>query len=202
MRRRGLLIAGTGAAIFGISFLVANSIVESNLVGPEAPDMSSMFESMFNTVTDEIRVAPGDSVQVPYDIRASDKPTLWATHILDHRPGDSLLIVISDIFGDEHGRFVQKEEVKMDMVTAGQDAGALNFIITNTGDTTISVVAMFAEDPDSGMFDPDSLVMSTMVPLAISATMLLVGLIVTVIGMAIFLIDLRRQQRRDDWPGN
>lgn len=203
MRRRGLLIAGAGAVIFGISFLVANSIVESDLLGPGAPDVSSIFESMFDTVTDEIRVAPGESVQVPYEIRVSDEPILWAVQILDYRPGDSLLITISDVFGDEHGRFVQKAEVKMDIVAASQDADTLRFFIMNTGDTTLSAVAMFVEEPDSEMFDSDSPIMSMMVTLAVSAFMLVIGLIVIVIGTAIFLIDLRRQQkmRQDDWPG-
>ena len=53
---------------------------------------------------------------------------------------------------------------------------------------------MFAEDPDNSevLSDPNSPLMSTLIPLAISGIILIIGVIVIIAGAVLTLVDWRK----------
>jgi len=198
MRRRGLIITGVGAVMLVAAFLSADAMIMSDLAGPAAIDISTILEGMFDMTTDEIRITSGESVDIPYHITRTDMPMMWAVQIIDYRPGDRLSITPSDEFGDSRQYSVvsQNEEIKFEVLEP--KSSDIIFSITNAGDDTIGVVLMIAEDPESGAFNPDSPVMSLVVPLAVMGFMLLLGLIVMIVGVVIVIVDLRRLKMQYD----
>lgn len=199
MRRRGLAIAAGGAAIFFISAISMEMIIESDFSGPVGFDIERMLDDMFDEITPEMSVMPGGSERVSYVIESDDTVLLWAVHINDYEEGDSAELVIYDAIGQEREREFLAGEIQFQVIDWAE-AGTLDFEIENTGREPISVVVMFSDNPDdSEMFaDPNSPLNRVFVPLLVSSVFMLLGLIVSIIGVAIFLVDMKRHQQRTD----
>ena len=192
MKKRGLLIVIIGMTLIGISSLIAVSAVSSDITSPNDLTMAAMFEEMFDEVTEEIQIIPGESVYVPYDVYSYDTSLLWGIQIIDYQSGDKLSINISNIFGDDYGKFVISEPILFEALEITQ-SDALSFEITNTGSQTVNIVAMFSEDPanSNALSNPDSPVMNMIIPLLISGFLLVVGIIILIIGVIVILVDLK-----------
>jgi hypothetical protein len=117
---------------------------------------------------------------------------LWGIQIVDYESGDKLSIDISNIFGDNYGKFVISEPVLFEALEITQ-SDALNFEITNIGSQTVNVVVMFSEDPanSNALSNPNSPVMNMVVPLLISGFLLVLGIIISIIGVIVILVDLK-----------
>ena len=192
MKKRGLVITIIGMAFIGISLSIAVSAVPSDITSPNDLSMAAMFEEMFDEVTEEIQIIPGESAYVPYDVSSYDTSLLWGIQIVDYKSGDKLSIDISNIFDDDYGKFVMSEPVLFEALEITQ-SDALNFEITNIGSQTVNVVVMFSEDPanSNALSNPDSPVMNMVVPLLISGFLLVLGIIISIIGVIIILVDLK-----------
>lgn len=192
MKKRGLVITIIGMAFIGISLSIAVSAVPSNITSPNDLSMAAMFEEMFDEVTEEIQIIPGESAYVPYDVSSYDTSLLWGIQIVDYKSGDKLSIDISNIFGDNYRKFVISEPVLFEALEITQ-SDALNFEITNIGSQTVNVVVMFSEDPanSNALSNPDSPVMNMVVPLLISGFLLVLGIIISIIGVIVILVDLK-----------
>jgi len=192
MKKRGLVITIIGMAFIGISLSIAVSAVPSDITSPNDLSMAAMFEEMFDEVTEEIQIIPGESAYVPYDVSSYDTSLLWGIQIVDYKSGDKLSIDISNIFGDNYGKFVISEPVLFEALEITQ-SDALNFEITNIGSQTVNVVVMFSEDPanSNALSNPDSPVMNMVVPLLISGFLLVLGIIISIIGVIVILVDLK-----------
>ena len=192
MKKRGLIITITGLMFIAVSLSIAVSTVPSNITGPNDLSMASMFEEMFDEITNEIQIMPGDSAYLTYDTYSYGAPLLWGIQITDYTSGDALSINISNIFGDDYGKFVMSEPILFEALELVQ-SDSLNFEIKNTGSRTVNVIVMFSEDPENSdaLSNPDSPVMNMIMPLLISGFLLILGIIVTVIGMLVILVDLK-----------
>jgi hypothetical protein len=192
MKKRGLVISIIGMTFIGISLFIAVSAVPSDITSPNDLSMAAMFEEMFDEVTEEIQIMPGESIYVPYDTSSYDTSLLWGIQIIDYESGDKLSINISNIFGDDYGKFVISEPVLFEALEITQ-SDTLNFEITNTGSQTANVVVMFSEDPanSNALSNPDSPVMNMVIPLLISGFLLVMGIIILIIGVIIILVDLK-----------
>jgi len=117
---------------------------------------------------------------------------LWGIQIIDYQSGDNLSINISNIFGDDYGKFVISEPILFEAIEIIQ-SDTLSFEITNTGSQTANVVVMFSEDPanSNALSNPDSPVMNMVIPLLISGFLLVVGIIILIIGVIVILVDLK-----------
>jgi len=203
MKRRGLYTACAGTVLFGVSLLAANSVAESNFMGPAGFDVSSIFDGMFDMVTDEITIIPGATERVSFAVESDGVPVIWAVHMTDYEPGDSLSIAAYGPSGNAYGRSTQIDEVTFEAVEQARE-GPVDIEITNTGPEPVTITVMFSEDPEnSEMFmDPDSPLNKLIFPLVIAGAALIAGLVVVIAGIVIFLMDMRRQQRVnrfDDW---
>ncbi|MBT8173821.1 MAG: hypothetical protein KJN83_07200 [Nitrosopumilus sp.] len=193
MKKRGPIISIIGLGLIIISLSVASSIVPNNI--SEINNFSnSLFEEMFDEITDEIQIMPGDSTYFSYSTFSSDVPLLWGIRITDYQPGDKLSIKVSNIFGDDYGDFIQNDPILFEMLNIAQ-SDTLNLEIKNIGTRNVNVIAMFSEDPDN--FDPLSnsdTSMNTVLILAFSGFLLILGIIISVIGTIVILVDLKNNQ--------
>ncbi|MGY5150399.1 MAG: hypothetical protein ACW9W3_10075 [Candidatus Nitrosopumilus sp. bin_68KS] len=194
MIKRGPIISISGLILIIVSLSIASFIVPDDI--SEMNNFSnSIFEEMFDKITSEIQIMPGDSAYFSYSTFSSDVPLLWGIRIVDYQLGDKLSIKLSNIFGDDYGDFIQNDSMLFEMLNISQ-SDTLNLEIKNIGTRNVDVIAMFSEDPDN--FDPlsgsDSSVMNTMLILALSGFVLIFGIIVSIIGTIVILVDLKNNQ--------
>ena len=175
-----------------ISLLIATSAIPTNVAGPSDLFVSSLFEEMFDEISSEIQIMPGDSAHFSYTTYSSDIPLLWGIKIIDYETGDDLSITISNIFGDDYGTFIQDEPILFEVLQISQ-SDTLNLEITNLGTRDVTIITMFSEDPENSeaFTNPDSPVMSMVVPLMISGILLILGITVSIIGIIVILVDLK-----------
>ncbi len=195
MIKRGPVVAFSGIAMILISASVAATIVPSSVAGPSGFSISALFEEMFDEISNEMEIMPDGAAFFSYSTLSSDVPLMWGIQIIDFELGDELSIKISNIFGDEYGTFIQDEPVLFELLQIIQ-SDTLNFEITNLGSEPLTVVLMLSEDPENfaALTDPDSPVMNTVLPLVISGFLLILGILVSIIGAIVFLVDLKNSQ--------
>ena len=195
MNKRGMIIFASGLVLVGVSLSIAVSIIPSDVTGPNDLSMSVLFEGMFDEISNETLIMPGDSTFVSRGTFSSNVPLLWGIQIIDYQRGDTLSIKISNIFGDNYGEFVQTEPILFESLDISQP-DTLNFEIQNIGTRDVLVVTMFSEDPEnSDIFtDSNSPVNDMILPLIVSGMLLIFGIIIFIIGVIILLVDLKNYQ--------
>ena len=191
MKKYGPIIALAGFSLILISLLIAISSVPSNISQDETFLVSSLFEGMFDDVSETFQIMPGDIIYTSYTTSLSDIPLLWGIQIIDYQYGDMLYIQISNIFGDSYGEFIQNDSILFTTTLIDQ-SDTLNFQIENTGTGIIDVVVMFSEDPDV-FSNPNSPVMDMILPLMISGFLIILGIILLPIGIILTILDLKNK---------
>ena len=192
MNKRASIIAFVGFAMIFISLIIAISAVPSNIPESDTLLISSLFEGIFDDVSEPFSVTPGDVVYTSYSTYVSDIPLLWGIQIIDYQNGDKLSVNIENIFGDSYGNYIQSDSVLFERIFV-QQSDTINFEIKNTGSREIDFVIMFAEDPENSdaFSNTDSSIMDMVLPLMVSGFLLILGIIVVLIGIIIILIDLK-----------
>ena len=194
MIKRGPIILTTGLIITGISLLIIMSITSSIPTGPGTPSIPLMFGDIFDQISNEIRIDAGDTIQTSYVTHSSDVLLLWGVQIMDYQPSDKVSITISNIFGDDYGTFTQSDFIMFEVLEIEQ-SDTLKFDIQNLGDQTMYITVMFAEDSeDSAFFDAESPLTTILLPIAYAGIALVVGVIVSMIGAIITLIDWKNKR--------
>jgi uncharacterized membrane protein len=192
MNKRGTIITFVGFTMIFVSLIVAISAVPSNIPESDTLLISSLFEGIFDDVSEPFSVMPGSIVYASYSTYVSDIPLLWGIQIIDYQNGDKLSVNIENIFGDSYGNYIQSDSVLFERIFV-QQSDTINFEIKNTGSREVDFVIMFTEDPDnSDVFsNTDSSIMDMVVPLMVSGFLLILGIIIVLIGIIIILIDLK-----------
>ena len=192
MNKRGPVIAFVGFTMIFVSLIVAISAVPSNIPESDTLLISSLFEGLFDDVSEPFSVTLGDVVYTSYSTYVSDIPLLWGIQIIDYQNGDKLSVNIENIFGDSYGNYIQSDSVLFERIFV-QQSDTINFEIKNTGSREIDFVIMFAEDPENSdaFSNTDSSIMDMVLPLMVSGFLLILGIIVVLIGIIIILIDLK-----------
>ncbi|MFN3654908.1 MAG: hypothetical protein ACK4TO_06230, partial [Candidatus Nitrosotenuis sp.] len=190
MKKRGLYVAGGGVVTIIISFVVATSIIsESGTIGGQF-SLPNLLQGMFDEVSDEVQISPGESFSFSFDASTDTQALLWGIQILDYESSDVAQITISNIYGDEFGKFRLNQPAMFETMKI-EKSDIYNFNVENTGTRQITVVMMFTKNPEESerLVDPNSPVSKTLVPLAISGIMLFVGIAVAIVGVIILIID-------------
>ena len=192
MNKRGLIITIVGLVLVGVSLSVASSAIPSNVTGPNDLSMVAIFDGMFDEVTDELQIMPGESAYVSYGTSYYSSSLLWGIQLTEYETGDMLSITISNIFGDSFGEYVQSEPILFEMINTAE-SDTLNFEIKNIGQNTVHVIVMFSEDPENSdaLSNPNSPLMNMVFSLLISGFLLILGIIISIIGVIIILVDLK-----------
>ena len=198
MQKRGLIICMAGLVMILISFGIAQSLLPTG-----NPTMSSellvptLLEGMFDQITEEVVIFPTDSHVFSFSTTTFDVPLLWGSQITDFQNGDRLSIMVSDSIGKNYGIYQQNGPITFELFMIS-DNEIYNFEIQNNGDRPVSVIMMFSEDPDNSpsMTDPNSALMNTIFPLAISGILIMLGLVLVTIGIALSIYDWRKVSNR------
>ncbi len=194
MKKYGPIIALVGFSLILISLLIAISSVPSNISEDETFLVSSLFEGMFDDVSETLQIMPGDVIYTSYTTSLSDVPLLWGIQIIDYQYGDMLYIQISNIFGDSYGEFIQNDSVLFTTTLIDQ-SDTLNFQIENTGTRIIDAVVMFSEDPENSdaFSNPNSPMMDMLLALIVSGFLIILGILILLIGIIITILDLKNK---------
>ena len=192
MNKHGPIITFVGFVVVFASLIIAISAVPSNVPESDTLLISSLFEGMFDDVSEPFQILPGNLVYTSYSTSFSAVPLLWGIQIIDYQNGDKLSVTIENIFGDSYGYYVQSDSVLFEKIFV-QQSDTLNFEIENIGSREMDFVIMFTEDPEnSNVFsNTNSPIMDMVVPLMISGFLLILGIIIVLIGIIIILIDLK-----------
>lgn len=192
MNKRGPLVSFFGFSLILISLILAVSSVPSELPKSESFLISSLFEDMFDHVSEPFKIVPGNVIYTSFSTYDSDIPLLWGIQILNYQNGDELSVKISNIFGDSYGEYIQSDSVYFETVFVEQ-SDTLNFEIENIGFEDVEFVIMFAEDPENSdsLTNPNSPIAEMIVPLIVSGILLIIGIIVIIVGIILILFDLK-----------
>lgn len=199
MNKKGIVISIIGMVLIGISLLVAALSIPSSISESGNFSVPLLFDGMFDDVSDEVEITPGNSAYVSYGVSSSDVPLLWGIQIIDYQSRDKLSIKISNIFGDDYGMFIQDEPILFEVLETTSDT--LNFEIENIGTETVDVVVMFSEDPENSdaFSNPESPVMIMLVPLIISGILIILGIIVLIVGLLVIFMDWKNYQNKRNY---
>ena len=192
MNKRGPLISFAGSFLIMISFVASVSAVPTDVPNSESLLISSLFEGMFDDVSQPFKIMPGNMVYTSFSTFISDVPVLWGIQIMDYQNGDKLSVTISNIFGDSYGEYIQSDSVYFETIFVEQ-SDTLNFEIENVGSTDVEFVIMFTEDPQNSesFTNPNSPVAEMVFPLIVSGILLIVGITTMIIGIITILFDLK-----------
>ena len=196
MKKRGPVIGIIGLILIISSLSVMFSVFPaSNITNRDDSSIPSMFEGMFNQVSDTIQIPPGESGYFSYSTKSSNVPLLWGVQIIDYHDGDKLSVSISNIYGDDYGVFSQDGPIIFETLEITK-SDTLNFEIQNHGSRIINVVVMLSEDPDNSgaLSSPNSPFMNKILPLAISGILIILGIITLLIGVIVSLVDWKNIQ--------
>jgi hypothetical protein len=200
MKKRGPIIGISGLVLIIGSLLTVTFLFPTGINDNDDFYVPSMFEGMFNQISDNIQILPGDSGYFSYSTKSSNAPLLWGVQIIDYQDGDKLSISISNIYGDNYGIFSQDGPIIFEMLEINK-SDTLNFEIKNYGSRMINVVVMLSEDPDNSdaLSKPNSPFMNKILPLAISGILLIIGIIVLLIGVILSLIDWKNKNNNQNF---
>ncbi|MCE9652772.1 MAG: hypothetical protein K8Q89_06940 [Nitrosarchaeum sp.] len=196
MKKRGPIIGVSGLILVVVSISIMVSVYPSSNVGDKNNlYLPSMFEGMFDKVSDNIQILPDESGYFSYGTQSSNVPLLWGVQIIDYHDGDKLSISISNIYGDSYGEFSQNTSVIFEMLQIAK-SDTLNFEIQNHGPRVVNLVVMISEDPDNSntFSNPNSPFVNTVLPLVISGILLILGIIILLVGVILYLIDWKNTQ--------
>ena len=198
MRKRGIVISGVGIVLIVTSFGVASSALQNS--GPVLDDsrfVSNMLEGMFDHVADESLIHPGTETVFSYSPQSPGVQLMWVVQIVDFAEDDAVQVSTSNSLGDDFGSVQVNEMVTFNALMT-EDRETYNFKVENTGSRAVSVAMMFLEDPENyDLFgDPDSPLVTIVVPLAVSAVLMVIGIIVTAVGAIIFAVDWKKEKNR------
>ena len=194
MNKRGPIIAFVGFTMIFVSLIVAISVVPSDISESDTFLISSLFEGMFDNVSEPFQIMPGNIVYTSYSTFLSDVPLLWGIQIIDYQYPDKLSINVSNIFDDSYGEFIQDDSILFNTLLIEQ-SDTINFQIENIGTRTVDVIVMFSEDPENsnGISNTNSPMMDMVLPLMISGFLIILGIIITIIGVIIMIFDLKNK---------
>lgn len=199
MKKRGIVIGLIGIMLSIVSlsimfsFFPQSETFDGNFILPD------LLEDMFDDVSQETEILPGQTALFSFSGTKSQAPLLWGIQIIDFLENDIASIKISNFYGDSFGTFEQKEPVMFDMFVM-PNSDVYTFEVLNQGTRPILVVMMFAEDPDNSesFSNPNSPLMTMLVPLALAGIILVVGIIVTIVGAIVAAIDWKKERDESD----
>lgn len=195
IRKRGIYVIAVGAAMLAVSFAVVSSIIAETGSVKGDFSLADIMGEMFDEVSDRTQISPGMTATFSFDASTSTTTLLWGLQILDYQSEDAVDISISNIYGDDFGKFSSDQPALFETMKV-EKSDIYNFNVENKGTRPITVVMMFVKNPeDSEKFtDPNSPLSRTLIPLAVSGILLFVGIAVVVVGIIILVIDYRKKQ--------
>ena len=195
MKKRGIIVSLAGVAMLVISFSIAISILKSSGVTDSEFLLTDVLKDAFDQVSDKTQIQPGETSFFSFDASEDTKTILWGIQTLDPQMGDSLSVSISNIYGDDFGKFTSNQPVFFETLEIAKP-DVYNFNVENTGDRPVTIVMMFTKNPDDSKstINPSSPLGQSLLPLAASGAFFVVGIVTIIIGITIAVIDYRKNR--------
>ncbi len=201
MKTRGPIIGIIGIIIIVISIVMVVTIFPANnpTMGGEIL-LPNLLEDMFDTVSDEVLIMPGESNSFSFTSMDSEVQLLWGLQVLEYKQGDKFSVAVSNSLGDELSKFDLSGPILFDSFEIPK-TDIYSFEVRNLGPRPIAVMMMFSEDPDNSaaFSDPNSPLMTTLLPLAVSGILLIIGIIVVIFGFILFLMDWKKSKNESKY---
>ena len=200
MNKKGILLSIIGILLIVISLSIATLSIPSSISKSDDFSVPLLFEGMFDDVSDEVEIMPGNSAYFSYSMSSSNIPLMWGIQIIDYQPRDKISIKISNIFDDDYGMFIQDDPILFEILEIAK-SDTLNFKIENIGTDDVNVVMMFSEDPENSdaLSNPNSPVMKMIFPLLVSGILVILGLIVLIVGLLVIFLDWKNYQNKRNY---
>ena len=195
MKKRGVIVSLAGVAMLVISFSIAISILESSGISDNEFLLPDVLRDAFDQVSEKTQIQPGDTAYFSFDASSDTRTLLWGFQIMDSKMGEGLVISISNIYGDDFGQFTTNQPVFFETLEVTR-SDVYNFNVENKGSDPVTLVMMFTENPDDSksVINPNSPLGKSLLPLAASGTFFITGIVTTMAGIIIIIIDYRKNR--------
>ncbi|QLH08506.1 hypothetical protein [Candidatus Nitrosotenuis sp. DW1] len=195
MKKRGVIVSLAGIAMLVISFSIAISILESSGMTGDEFLLPDVLKDAFDKVSEKTQIQPGDTAYFSFDASGDARTLLWGFQVMDPQMDENLVISISNIYGDDFGKFTASQPVFFETLEITR-SDVYNFNVENKGDNPVTLVMMFTENPDDSesVINPNSPLGKSLLPLAASGTFFIVGILTTIVGIIIIIIDYRKNR--------
>lgn len=195
MKKRGVIVSLAGVAMLVISFSIAISILESSGISDNEFLLPDVLKDAFDQVSEKTQIQPGDTAYFSFDASSDTRTLLWGFQIMDSQMGQGLVISISNIYGDDFGQFTTNQPVFFETLEVTR-SDVYNFNVENKGSDPVTLVMMFTENPDDSksVINPNSPLGKSLLPLAASGTFFITGIVTTMAGIIIIIIDYRKNR--------
>ena len=195
MKKRGVIVSLAGVAMLVISFSIAISILESSGISDNEFLLPDVLRDAFDQVSEKTQIQPGDTAYFSFDASSDTRTLLWGFQIMDSQMGEGLVISISNIYGDDFGQFTTNQPVFFETLEVTR-SDVYNFNVENKGSDPVTLVMMFTENPDDSksVINPNSPLGKSLLPLAASGTFFITGIVTTMAGIIIIIIDYRKNR--------
>jgi len=186
MMRHGPLVMIIGAILIGSGIVIVYPI--TSFPSPE---------SIFDSVSEKVRIDPGTAYSFSQTTISSQVPMMWGLHITDYQPNDKVSITISNVFGDKLGSFEESDPIFIKSFMIPK-VDTYNFNVENKGQNPVTVIMMFTENPAKSKMitDPNSPLYKTILPVAVSVILLIVGVLVLLVGIIFTIMDWKKGKNK------
>lgn len=195
MKKRGIIISLAGIAMLVISFVIAISILQSSGMSGDEFSLSDVLKDAFDQISDKTQIQPGETSFFSFDASEDTKTLLWGLQVMDPQMGNDISISISNIYGDNFGKFTTDQSVFFETLEITKP-DVYNFNVENKGNRPITIVMMFTKNSDDSksVINPNSSLGRSLLPLAVSGTFFITGIITTMSGIIIIIVDYRKNR--------
>lgn len=195
MKKRGIVVSLAGVAMLVISFSIAISILQNSGMSGDEFLLPDVLKDAFDQVSDKTQIQPGETAFFSFDASDGTKTLLWGIQVMDPQMGDDISISISNIYGDDFGKFESNQPVFFETLDITKP-DVYNFNVENKGDKPTTIVMMFTKNPDDSksVINPNSQLGKSLLPLAASGTFFIAGIVTTIVGIIIIIVDYRKNR--------
>ena len=196
MKKRGPIILIAGAIMIILSASIVYSIMPKEQFGTTGDFIPSP-ESLFDNVSDKVKIEAGNMYAFTHTASTANSNLMWGVHILDYKLDDKVEVSISNIFGDKFGSFAESDPIFIKSFKVTK-VDTYNFNVENRGKESITVVALFTENPEKSkaLTDPNSPFVKNIIPLAQAGFLLIVGIILVISGLILGVVDWRKGKNK------
>jgi hypothetical protein len=195
VRKRGIIVSLAGMAMLAVSFSIAISILESSGMTGDEFLLPEVLKDAFDQVSEKTQIQPGETAYFSFDASSDTRTLLWGFQVMDSQMDENLVISISNIYGDDFGKFTTNQPVFFETLEITR-SDVYNFNVENKGVNPVTLVMMFTENPDDSksVINPNSPLGKSLLPLAASGTFFIAGIVTTIAGIIIIIIDYRKNR--------
>jgi hypothetical protein len=197
MKKRGPIVMIIGASLIAIAFVMSYSVMERAGLSSGKAGFFPSPENIFDEVSEKETIDPGTAYTFSHTTSSSQVPLMWGLYMTDYKPDDKVAVNVTDIFGDKFGSFEESEPIFIKSFMIPK-VDTYSFNVENTGNSSLTVEAMFTENPEKSkaLTDPNSPFNQNIVPLAAAGFMLIIGIIVIIAGIILGVIDWKKNRNQ------